>query len=51
MVGSGSGIRIKHPGSATLTYTVKKGHERNFSSELIHILLLKTQKVSNILMK
>jgi hypothetical protein len=28
---------------------VKKGHSKNFSSELIHILLLKIQKVSNIL--
>jgi hypothetical protein len=29
-------------------YTVKKWHARNFSSELIHILLLKIQKVSHI---
>jgi hypothetical protein len=28
---------------------VKKGHARTFSSELIHILLLKIQKVGNIL--
>jgi hypothetical protein len=28
---------------------VKKGHEITFSSELIHILLLKIPKVSNIL--
>jgi hypothetical protein len=29
--------------------TVKKGHARTFSSELILILLLKIQKISNIL--
>jgi hypothetical protein len=30
-------------------WTVKKGHARTFSSELIHVLLLKILKVSNIL--
>jgi hypothetical protein len=29
-------------------YSVKKGHARTFSSELIHILLLKISTVSNI---
>jgi hypothetical protein len=28
--------------------TVKKGHAINFSSEAIHLLLLKIQQVSNI---
>jgi hypothetical protein len=31
-----------------VTCTVKKGHARNFSSELIHILLLNISKDSNI---
>jgi hypothetical protein len=30
-------------------HTVRKGHARNISSELIHILLLKIQKACNII--
>jgi hypothetical protein len=30
-------------------YIVEKGHARNISSELIHILLLKIQKACNII--
>jgi hypothetical protein len=43
------GLRKKNFKSVLLGLTVKKGHAKTFSSELIQILLLKTPKVRNIL--